>query len=644
MSIFANRTPDGLTKDTHLGRIRDTSIYVGIVKDNNDAQKMGRVAVWIPELGGSPTDQNSWFIVSYASPFAGVTPSASLKPDGTTMEDGGGQQSYGFWMQPPDLENHVLVCFANGDAARGFWFACVYQQNMNHMVPGIPSGKPLEEEDTCSALPPVVEYNKAGNESITDPKRAVFTPLHEGLSKQGLYSDPQRGTSTTGARREAPSRVFGWVTPRGNTIHVDDNPDNEFIRFRTRSGAQILVHETEGYIYANSKNGNSWVQISDYGVDVYSQGSVSLRSEGSLNLHSDTSLNIEADGNLNIRAGGNLTMQSANHTYIAGNGNLALQIGGKISGSAAGELHLGAGGSLRLGAGGQISQTSSGENIRSASFIRDNDGGAPAPSLLTAAVEPPRELPETVGVAPCFTQTTRKTIVRRLPTHEPYAGHKANEGGGGIGASADEFASTDDVVETAEGGNNDVVPDEAIANVSDSDADWLAICLYTEAAGESDDGKAAVAQVIKNRMANNFRENFLNPAWRGQIKQHVLAYAAFSYFWSANGRTRDIRAPAEGSKGARSQIEVASGAWWRRAEQRGLARMSQVKNTPVYNRCKEIAQQVLAGTYRGGNDFNTLRSNRGCNWYVNLKHARPGWLNNLRRLVAVGNHTFYVRR
>ena len=642
MSIYANRTPDGLTKDSHLGRIRDTSVYVGIVKDNDDAQRMGRIAVWIPELGGSPAEESSWFIVSYASPFAGVTPSSRLKPDGVDMDDGG-QQSYGFWMQPPDLENHVLVCFANGDAARGFWFACIYQQNMNHMVPGVPSGKPLEETDTCSASPPVVEYNKAGSEPTGDPKRAVFTPLHEGLSKQGLYSDDQRGTSTSGVRREAPSKVFGWITPRGNTIHIDDNPDNEFIRFRTRSGAQILVHETEGYIYANSKTGNSWVQISDHGVDVYSQGSVSLRAEGSLNLHSDTSLNIEADGNLNLRAGGNLTMQSANHTYIAGNGNLALQIGGKISGSAAGELHLGAGGSIRMGAGGQISQSSSGENVRSASHIRDNDGGATAPSLLTAAVEPPRELPETVGVQPCFTQTTRKTIVRRLPTHEPYAGHAAGVGGGGIGASGDEFASTEDVVETGEGGD-DVVPDEAVTSVSDNDADWLAICLYTEASGESDDGKAAVAQVIKNRMASNFRENFRNPAWDGQIKQYVLAYAAFSYFWSANGKTRDIRAPAEGRSGARAQIEVANGVWWRRAEQRGLARMNEVKNNAIYARCKTIAQQVLAGTYTGNSNFGQLKANRGCFWYVNLADANPPWLRNLRRLVAVGNHTFYVRR
>ena len=632
MSIYANRTPEGLIKDTNLGRIRDTTIYVGIVKDNVDAQRMGRVAVWIPELGGSPDKESSWFIVSYASPFAGVTPSANLKPDGTTMEDGG-QQSYGFWMQAPDLENHVLVCFANGDAARGFWFACIYQQNMNHMVPGIPSGLPFEDANTCEAQPPVVEYNKASDKSISEPKRAVFTPLHEGLSAQGLYSDPQRGTSTAGVRREAPSKVFGWITPRGNTIHIDDNPDNEFIRFRTRSGAQILVHETEGYIYANSKNGNSWVQISDYGVDVYSQGSVSLRSEGSMNLHSDASLNIEADGNLNLRAGGNLTLQSANHTYIAGNGNLALQVGGKLSGSAAGELHLGAGGSLRLGAGADISQSSGGENVRSASNIRDNDGGAAAPSLLTAAVEPPRELPETIGSAPCFGQSERKTIVRRMPTHEPYVGHKAGEGGGGPGNSADEFASPEDRTETTEAGNQDVVPGEPASNVPSnaSELDWLTACVIDEAGNQSDEGKAAVAQVIKNRIACRFRSD-------GTVKGTVLARDQFSGFYhgTVNGRYKricDDRACAE---------------------RRGLAKIAEYKrNTARWNSARAICERVMAGTYSGSSSFNVLRSNRNATQYLNyaatekLNPSRSAswrtWANRSKFACKIGDHSFYYR-
>jgi hypothetical protein len=37
------------------------SIYVGFVKALDDKQRMGRLKVWVPELGGDPTDEASWF-------------------------------------------------------------------------------------------------------------------------------------------------------------------------------------------------------------------------------------------------------------------------------------------------------------------------------------------------------------------------------------------------------------------------------------------------------------------------------------------------------------------------------------------------------------------------------------------------------
>lgn len=645
MTIYANKNNNGI--DSRLGRIREMGIFVGIVKDNVDAQKMGRLAVFIPELGGDPNDSRSWFIVSYASPFAGATPSKDQKPDASGYNDGGGQSSYGFWMTPPDLENHVLVAFVNGDAARGYWFACLYQQNMNQMVPALASGAPNKDVDTCSAQPPVVEYNKADPQvSITQPKRAVFEPLHEALSNQGLYQDGIRGPSTASARRDSPAKVYGWITPRGHTIHVDDDEENDAIRMRTRNGAQILVSGKDGSIYAITEQGNSWLSISDVGIDAYSSKSISLRSQGSMNLHADASLNIEADGNLNLRANGDLTMQSANSMHFAANGSMGMQFGGQLSLSAGGNIDFTSGGSLLMGASGAISQRSA-TNARDAGMIYDNVGRSESASPFAVKVAPPRELGETVGSAPCYEQTTRRTITRRLPTHEPYAMHGVTSDVG-----TDEFASGDPALDpygnptgpaivdqTTVGGN----PAGDISNVNASDADWLAVLLYTEARGEpSDDCRAAVAQNLKNRIAANFDENPKNSSWGNSIKAYVLAYAAYSHFWADSVSTRNITAPSGSS---RSQIKNGNGDWWRRAEQKGLATIQRHRNDAMFQRCKRIALEVLQGTYVGGPAFNLIKNDRKCLWYVALGSVRaPSWTQNLRTLVKLGGHTFYTRK
>lgn len=304
-----NRTSDNVQSTTSQGRIRETGIFLGIVKGNADPQRMGRLQVYIPEFGGDPTEEANWYTVSYASPFAGATNPDDLKEgeEGKTMY--GSQMSYGFWMIPPDLENQVLVCFANGDTSRGYWFACVYQTFMNHMVPGVALNKSTNDEINELNLPPVTEYNKLEPDGdVWDPKRPVFEPLHEGLRNQGLYTDPERGPATTSARREAPSKVFGFSTPRGNNIHIDEDPENEFIRLRTRSGVQILIHETTGYIYMISKEGNSWMEISDDGIDMYSKKSISMRAEQNINIHADGSV-LVGGGALHSNTG-NVTQAS----------------------------------------------------------------------------------------------------------------------------------------------------------------------------------------------------------------------------------------------------------------------------------------------------------------------------------------------
>lgn len=313
---FSKSTNGGFKQEPPGTRMADGKIYAGIVKNNRDVQNMGRLEVWIPEMGGNPDDSSKWIICSYASPFAGATNVKDNKQDSQHMNNS--QITYGMWFVPPDLENQVLVLFLGGETTRAFWFACVWQQNMNHMVPGVASNFAFEQGES-KVLPPVVEYNKkTSNPSFNpdDPVRPRFNPLHEGLKQEGLYTDFERGPASTSARREAPSMVFGTITPRSNTIHFDDDPKNEFIRMRTRGGTQILIHETNGYVYINSKKGNSWLEVSDSGVDVYSKGNISLRTEQDFNVRADRDINMDAGRDVNIKARRYMKLKSGNDMHL----------------------------------------------------------------------------------------------------------------------------------------------------------------------------------------------------------------------------------------------------------------------------------------------------------------------------------------
>jgi GH24 family phage-related lysozyme (muramidase) len=276
-----------------------TKMYVGFVRETDDDSRMGRLRVWIPEIsGGDGTDPSSWFIVSYCSPFAGATSVYNNKPNDQSYT--ASQRSYGMWFVPPDKDNEVIVAFINGDSSKGIWLGCLYQQNMNNMVPGIAG-------NGGTAGAPVVEYNKR-NQYNGDPsetsQRPEFEPLRDGLLRQGLLNDPVRGITSASARRPDPiNNAYGFLTPGGSQVVFDDDPSNSFIRLRTQQGAQVLVNDSTGCVYMNSVDGKNWVELSAGGeIDIYAQADISIRSQGSLNLRADLDVNIEAGRSIYMKA------------------------------------------------------------------------------------------------------------------------------------------------------------------------------------------------------------------------------------------------------------------------------------------------------------------------------------------------------
>lgn len=461
-------------------------IYTAKIKDNREPGRNGALKVWIKESQFDETNAEKWITVRYAPPFWGTTP--DNRADGDSFETT--KKSYGMWFIPPDLGNYVLVCFINNNDA--FWFASVPEAYINNMVPGIPS----ESTFASSSDLPTAEYNRVLTDGIETKKRPAHDPLVNGLLNQGLISDFVRGQSTSSARREAPSRVQGILTPRGSQLVMDDgwlpeelpdgfktwlkaedrngygtktdhrqpglNPANrnytktgerhdEFIRFRTRTGSQILISETYGHLYFITRDGESWMELNNDGnIDIYGTGSINFHAETDFNIRADRDVNIESGRNINIKAAGDhssgtgdIKIESVNHTDFVIGGNQFITVTGKIHTSAAGEyvqqsgtgMHLNSGTVMNLSSSANTNIRAGGDIIESGTNIHMNGPVATPANSADPATAPTTNtgvnIKQRTGIADPANNTnatvsdrTIDTISGRVPTHEPWVGRE----------------------------------------------------------------------------------------------------------------------------------------------------------------------------------------------------------------------------
>jgi hypothetical protein len=411
---------------------------------------------------------------------------------------------------------------------------------------------------------PVAEHNRKANEldkalEIDKIPRAVH-PVAETFKRQGLIRDEFRGTSTSTGRRDIPNLVFGMSSPGpldrngkrsftgvkqaqalipvsrlGGTVFVMDDGDdryfrdkpaseeppiytkgegdknipyNEHFRIRTRTGHQILLHNSEDLIYIGNARGTAWIEISSDGkIDIFAADSISMRTKADFNFYADRDINFETGRNINIKAGGEmytnvvkdniLIVEGNQNTHIFGNdslkidkdqkiivsGNLDhtvsgnykqavganydLNVGNSIKETAGNSISMksgfslaittglfvdidtgickiSTGGAMDFNAGGYIRQTSGGPNETNASAIIETAGvihmnGPTAATAFRAAqaseaaiaVEPippdflvEHELPDLAKPSAIEPVETRVSILRRMPTFEPYPQHE----------------------------------------------------------------------------------------------------------------------------------------------------------------------------------------------------------------------------
>lgn len=318
---------------------------IGVVKNNVDPLRIGRIQVYIEEFGFSDSNaRNNWITVRYMSPFYGITDAPA--PNGGVGDYTNDPHTYGFWFTPPDLETHVLCVFAKGDINQGYYLGCVPKPGFNQMIPAIGSvpvpefkTNPAESASYAGAKKlPVTEINDnskptAGSEQFYDKRKPVHSYYAACLWNQGIIRDTDRGTIGSSSQRESPSRTYGVITPGrpvykggtkdgqgagsdpsmnvdarrgGHSLVLDDGDkdgNDQHIRFRTTTGHQIIMSDTADTIFIIHSNGKTWVEIGKEGtLDVYAANSINMRTEGDLNLHADRDINIHAKKKLNVYA------------------------------------------------------------------------------------------------------------------------------------------------------------------------------------------------------------------------------------------------------------------------------------------------------------------------------------------------------
>ncbi len=446
------------------GTPAESGPYIGIVKNNVDPTRSGRLQVYIEQFGGDDEDDVTlWRTVNYIPPFYGVTPGGGAAGDGPGTFTGN-PQSYGMWFTPPDLGTQVICFFVAGDPNQGYYVGCVPTPGENHMLPAIGASRKFNLENSPQASYfagatqlPVTEIN-GENEAISENPRFFdqIKPVHSYVAgimmQQGLIKDTVRGPINSNAQRESPSAAYGITTPgqaiyqgglserdikgqlergqlkpqdveviarRGGHSLVMDDGDLEgqdnLVRIRTSKGHQITMSDDGDCFYIIHANGQTWLEFGKQGtVDMFSTNSVNIRTQGTLNLHADKQINMYAGSGINIKSPV-MKLEAEGSLDLIGTGKLTLYSKSLVGVKSDGSLNLksstgawDAGSTMSLIAG----------------CINLNSGGSASVDTPTSIKD--LNLADTKfvnGSGWTVQQGTLKTIVTRAPTHEPYPYH-----------------------------------------------------------------------------------------------------------------------------------------------------------------------------------------------------------------------------
>ena len=337
--------------------------------------------------------------------------------------------------------------------------------------------------DTTKALP-VAEINRKANTlekgTNTEKIKKAIHPIADRFLEQGLLEDDVRGVADSSARRMVPNSVFGISTPGpfdrgpnskkqyigssqskspvqlpasrlgGTTLVMDDGDDryvrktpagkgpvsyaevekkekgevdipiNEYFRVRTRTGHQILLHNSEDLIYIGNAKGTTWIELTSNGkIDIFAEDSISIHTQNDLNFRADRDINFEAGRNVNIRSVARTQIESGTimNLVVGTNGNITTA--GTMSVVSTGATFLSSS-ATNINSTGALTATGSVINLNGPTAAR-----GVAAEILPRHDNPVSSSAEKWGENTRYqSKTPVKSIMKRIPMHEPWLLHE----------------------------------------------------------------------------------------------------------------------------------------------------------------------------------------------------------------------------
>lgn len=381
------------------------NIVTGIVVDTDDPLQMGRLRIFCPSLNDDPAKLHHLPWAVYVSPFAGTTSNSQfMRGAGKHPPSTSGAVAYGWW-GIPEQGAKVLVGCIDADERRRFWMGCLPEHQEMHTLfhgrydwssgggkpdgPLSSTGEPLEplytnaskafnddresrEWKTRQADYQATAVDKDIEEDPNDTKENYqddqFTHISESEQDEwvkgivGAHGYDWSGNKATGSFKS--SRVYGFSTPGGHAISMDDRAFNSRIRIRSATGHQIIMDDTNERIYMSTNEGASWIELDSNGnIDVFAERRVSVHAEKDINFTTDESFRVKAKKGIYMYSGdtegqepldeekpedGEIRFHSTGDTHLMSEKNLRMlveddwltEIGGKMCLSIAESMFL----------------------------------------------------------------------------------------------------------------------------------------------------------------------------------------------------------------------------------------------------------------------------------------------------------------